>query len=41
MIGRYISHVPARHFKIVRNSKLLANRKRGTLLPLVYEPPQM
>jgi hypothetical protein len=41
MIGRYISHVPARHFKMVRYSGFLANRKRGTLLPLVYEALQM
>ncbi|MBD8109500.1 IS91 family transposase, partial [Erwinia persicina] len=41
MIGRYISHVPARHFKMVRYSGFLANRKRGTLLPRVYEALQM
>ena len=37
MIGRYISHIPARHFKMVRYSGFLANRKRGTLLPKVYK----
>ncbi len=36
MIRRYISHVPARHFKMVRYSGFLANRKRGSLLPKVY-----
>lgn len=36
MIGRYISHVPARHFKMVRYSGFLSNRKRGQLLPRVY-----
>ncbi|RAP72274.1 transposase family protein [Candidatus Erwinia dacicola] len=41
MIGRYISHVPARHFKMVRYSGFLANRKRGALLPRVYEALQM
>lgn len=41
MIGRYISHVPARHFKMVRYSGFLANRKRGTLLRRVYEALQM
>jgi hypothetical protein len=41
MIGRYISHVPARHFKMVHYSGFLANRKRGTLLPRVYEALQM
>ncbi len=41
MIRRYISHVPARHFKMVRYSGFLANRKRGSLLPKVYEVPEM
>lgn len=41
MIGRYISHVPARHFKMVRCSGFLANRKRGTLLPRIYEALHM
>lgn len=41
MIGRYISHVPARHFKMLRYSGFLANRKRGTLLPKVYEALEM
>ncbi len=41
MIGRYISHVPARHFKMVRYSGFLANRKRGSLLPKVYEALEM
>lgn len=41
MIGRYISHVPAKHFKMVRYYGFLSNRKRGTLLPEVYEALQM
>ncbi|USS96212.1 transposase [Serratia symbiotica] len=41
MFGRYISHVPSWHFKMVRYSGFLSNRKRGTLLPLVYEALQM
>lgn len=41
MIGRYISHVPARHFKMVRYCGFLANRKRGTLLPRIYEALHM
>ncbi len=41
MIGRYISHVPARHFKMVRYSSFLANRKRGSVLPKVYEALEM
>lgn len=41
MIGRYIGHVPSRHFKMVRYYGFLANRKRGTLLPKVYEALSM
>ena len=41
MIGRYISHIPAKHFKMVRYYGFLSNRKRGTLLPQVYEALQM
>ena len=41
MIGCYISHIPAWHFKMVRYSGFLANRKRGSLLPLVYKALQM
>ena len=41
MIGRYISHVPAGHFKMVRYYGFLSNRKRGDLLPKVYEALQM
>ena len=41
MIGRFISHVPARHFKMVRYSGFLANRKRGSLLPKVYKALEM
>lgn len=37
MIGRYISHIPSRHFKMVRYYGFLSNRKRGSLLPKVYE----
>lgn len=33
---RYISHIPSRHFKMVRYYGFLANRKRETLLPAVY-----
>lgn len=29
MIGRYISHIPSRHFKMVRYYGFLSNRKRG------------
>lgn len=41
MIGRYISQVPAPHFKRVRYSGFLANRKRGALLPKVYSALKM
>ncbi len=41
ILQRYISHIPARHFKMVRYYGFLANRKRGTLLPRVYEALQM
>lgn len=36
MLLRYISHIPSRHFKMVRYYSFLANRRRGTLLPEVY-----
>ncbi|HGN8757595.1 TPA: transposase, partial [Enterobacter asburiae] len=41
MIGRYISHVPEKHFKMVRDYGFLSNRKRGELLPKEYEALQM
>lgn len=40
-IRRYISHIPARHFKMVRYYGFLSNRKRGTLLPKVYKALEM
>ncbi|WP_354636580.1 transposase, partial [Morganella morganii] len=36
MLWRYSSHVPSKHFKMVRYYGFLANRKRGSLLPEVY-----
>lgn len=41
MIGRYISHIPEKHFKMVRYYGFLSNRKRGELLLKVYEALQM
>lgn len=41
MIGRYISHIPAKHFKMVRYYGFLSNRKRGELLLKVYEALEM
>nr|EKU5185952.1 hypothetical protein [Klebsiella oxytoca] len=41
MVGRYISHMLAKYFKMVRYYGFLANRKRGELLPKVYETLQM
>ncbi|WKM72472.1 transposase [Klebsiella oxytoca] len=37
MLQCYVSHIPARHFKMVRSYGFLANRKRGSLLPEVYD----
>lgn len=41
IIGRYISHVPSRHFKMVRYYGFLLNRKRGTLLSKMYKALDM
>ena len=41
MIGRYISHIPEKHFKMVRYYGFLSNRKRDELLPKVYEALEM
>ncbi|WP_419236882.1 IS91 family transposase [Serratia fonticola] len=41
MLQRYISHIPARHFKMVRYYGFLTNRKRGSLLPKVYDALEM
>nr|WP_323085997.1 transposase [Providencia alcalifaciens] len=41
MIRRYVSHIPARHFKMIRYYGFLANRKRGSLLPKVYDALEM
>ncbi|PNK88331.1 IS91 family transposase [Serratia odorifera] len=41
MLWRYVSHIPARHFKMVRYYGFLANRKRGSLLPKVYGALEM
>lgn len=41
MIGHYISHIPAKYFKMMRYYGFWANRKRGELLPKVYEALQM
>ncbi|AIA48142.1 transposase [Serratia sp. FS14] len=41
MIGRYISHVLAKHFKMVRYYGFLSNRKHGELLPKVCDALQM
>lgn len=41
MLQRYVSHIPARHFKMVQYYGFLANRKRGTLLPKVYDALEM
>ncbi|MDB9568881.1 transposase [Providencia rettgeri] len=41
MIRRYVNHIPARHFKMIRYYGFLANRKRGSLLPKVYDALDM
>lgn len=41
MLWRFISHIPSRQFKMVRNYGFLANRKRGSLFPKVYEALEM
>lgn len=41
MLRRYVSHIPARDFKMVRYYGFLANRNRGSLLPKVYEALEM
>ncbi|MBQ0211497.1 transposase [Providencia rettgeri] len=41
MIRRYVSHIPARHFKMIRYYGFLANRKRSSLLPKVYDASDM
>lgn len=41
MIGRYISHIPAKHFKMMSYYGFLSKRKRGELLPKVYAALQM
>ncbi|GAJ66672.1 transposase [Edwardsiella piscicida] len=41
MLQRYVSHIPARNFNMVRNYDCLANRERGQLLQKVYEALKM
>lgn len=41
MIGCYISHVPAKHFKMVRYYSFLSHSKRGEVLPKVYKTLQI
>jgi hypothetical protein len=41
MLLRYISHIPCRHFKMVRYYGFLSNRKRGDLLAKVYAALEM
>ena len=38
MLRRYISHVPAKHFKMVRYYGFLSNRKRGEAAESVRSP---
>jgi hypothetical protein len=36
MVTRILSHVPEKHFKMIRYYGFLANRVRSTLLPVIY-----
>lgn len=36
-IGRFVQHIPDANFRMIRYYGFLANRVRGTLLPLVYQ----
>jgi hypothetical protein len=36
MPARYIIHIPAKHFNMMRYQSFLSDRKRGILLPKVY-----
>jgi len=37
MVTRILSHVPEKHFKMIRYYGFLANRVRSSLLPLIYQ----
>ena len=37
MVARIVSHVPEKHFKMIRYYGFLANRVRSTLLPVIYK----
>ncbi|WNN54740.1 transposase (plasmid) [Hafnia alvei] len=41
MLLRYISHIPSRHFKMVRYYGFLSNSKSGELLPKIYAALEM
>jgi Putative transposase len=36
-IGRFVNHIPDKNFRMIRYYGFLANRMRGTLLPLVHQ----
>ena len=37
LIGLILSHVPEKHFKMIRYYGFLSNRLRGSMLPVIYE----
>lgn len=37
LIARILSHVPEKHFKMIRYYGFLSNRLRGRLLPIIYD----
>nr|WP_235671558.1 transposase [Pectobacterium carotovorum] len=41
MIRRYVCHIPVSHFKMFRYYGFLANRKRCSLLPKMYDALNM
>ncbi|HDY8011895.1 TPA: transposase, partial [Vibrio vulnificus] len=41
LICRLIEHIPDKHFKMVRYYGFLSNRRRGEMLPKVYDALEM
>ena len=41
LICRLIEHIPDKYFKMIRYSGFLSNRRRGEMLPKVYDALEM
>ena len=41
MIARLVEHIPDKHFRMIRYYGFLSNRRRGDILPRVYEVLEM